>query len=97
VKNALAELGNDEKEFMERPIYQKGCALDPAYIGENPEKISQEMKDSHTEIDWDSLRRYGNFVAHGYEIVDLSLLWRQLSRKVPKIREQFEKPIDPDR
>jgi uncharacterized protein with HEPN domain len=47
----LAELDNDEEEFTKRPIYQKGCALDLAYIGENSKKISLEIVSSHPEID----------------------------------------------
>jgi len=91
IEDALKELDNDEAEFLKRPIYQKGCALDLAYIGENAKMISSEIKDLHPEIDWDSLRRYRNFVAHGYESVNLYLLWNQLSHKVPQIRDRFEK------
>lgn len=91
IEVALAEIDNDEEEFMKRPVYQKGCALDLAYIGENSKKMSSEIIDLHPEIDWDSLRRYRNFIAHGYDNVNLSMLWRQLSRRVPTIRDQFEK------
>jgi uncharacterized protein with HEPN domain len=96
IENALMELDNDEAEFMARTIYQKGCALDLAYIGENSKKMSLEIMNRHPEIDWDSLRRYRNFVAHGYESVNLSMLWRQLFHRVPIIRNQFEKLVSED-
>lgn len=50
IENALAELDNDESEFLNRQIYQKGCALDLAYIGENSKKISLEIVNGHPGI-----------------------------------------------
>jgi len=68
-------------------------------IGEAAARITTESRDCHSEIPWAKIVGMRNRLVHGYDQVDLDLLWQTIERDLKPLVEQLEKIIplnDPD-
>ncbi len=45
-------------------------------IGEAANKLPDEFKDAHPEINWHRIRGFRNRIVHDYFGVDLAILWK---------------------
>lgn len=49
------------------------------------EKLPEEFKTQHPEVDWIGINRMRNLVAHHYDKVNDDLLWEALVGRIPKL------------
>lgn len=49
------------------------------------EKLPREFKDAHPGIQWSSINRMRNLVAHHYDKVDDHFIWNALVAEIPKL------------
>ena len=49
------------------------------------EKLPDEFKAQHPEVDWVGINRMRNLVAHHYDKVNDDLLWEALVGRIPKL------------
>lgn len=54
-------------------------------VGEAASKISLETRRKHGEIPWQAIVGMRNRLIHGYEMVDLDLLWDTLVHDLPPL------------
>ena len=54
-------------------------------VGEAASKISLETRQNHNEIPWPAMVGMRNRLIHGYEMVDLDLLWDTLIHDLPPL------------
>jgi uncharacterized protein with HEPN domain len=52
-------------------------AVERAYevIGEIAKRLPPSFRNAHSEIDWQRLARFRDFIAHNYESVDVNFIW----------------------
>ena len=55
-------------------------------IGEMVDKISDEFKKSHSNIEWIKIKGFRNIVAHDYFGIDAEEVWQIIKNKVPSLR-----------
>ena len=44
-------------------------------IGEAANRLSEDFKDSHTQIDWHRIRGFRNRIVHDYMGIDFGIVW----------------------
>lgn len=49
------------------------------------EKLPEECKAAHPEVDWAGINRMRNLVAHHYDKVNDDLLWQALTVRIPDL------------
>lgn len=49
------------------------------------DRLPEEYRASHPEVDWNGIRAVRNFIAHDYDGTDEVLLWRAIAIEFPKI------------
>jgi uncharacterized protein with HEPN domain len=54
-------------------------------IGEAANRLSQDFKDHHLEVDWHRIRGFRNRIVHDYAGVDLSIVWNIIENFLPKM------------
>ncbi|HWQ76671.1 MAG TPA: DUF86 domain-containing protein [Syntrophomonas sp.] len=59
-------------------------------IGELSARISPETEASYPQIDWKGMRGMRNKIVHGYENVDLTILWDTLKNDLPDLLKQIK-------
>ncbi len=62
-------------------------------IGEAATNISSEMKSSNSHIPWPEIIGMRNRLIHGYDAVDLKLLWDTISEDLPPLIADLKKII----
>ena len=54
-------------------------------VGEAAARISPEVRESHTRIPWSQIVALRNRLIHGYDAVDMSVIWQVLSSDLPEL------------
>lgn len=58
-------------------------------IGEASNNISSEFKLSHPEINFRPIVSMRNWLIHGYDDVDLAIVWKTLKEDLPSLKQQI--------
>lgn len=58
-------------------------------IAETLGKVSQDFKDSHTEIPWKNIKGMRNQLSHNYGQNNYRLIWITYKEKLPELRNQL--------
>jgi uncharacterized protein with HEPN domain len=54
------------------------------------EKLPDEFKSQHSDVDWTGISRMRNLVAHHYDRVNDDLLWQALTVRIPKLLRELD-------
>jgi uncharacterized protein with HEPN domain len=59
-------------------------------IGEAAAKISPETREAHPEVPWNDIVGTRNRLIHGYEDVDLNIVWQIVKEDVPELLRKLQ-------
>ena len=59
-------------------------------IGEAANGISDELRNNHREIPWNSIIKMRHRLIHGYFDVDEDIIWQTISNDLPLLRKNLE-------
>lgn len=68
-------MGSDKEVFLADEDKQAAILYYLQTLSESTTRISQTLRDAHTEIEWQKIRGFRNRIAHDYMSVDLELVW----------------------
>ncbi len=54
-------------------------------IGEAVKRLSPEFRDSFPEIPWSPFARMRDRLIHGYDTIDLEIVWRAVENDIPEL------------
>lgn len=60
-------------------------------IGEAANRLPEDFKDSHPEIDWHRIRGFRNRIVHDYFGIDFSIVWEIKENYLPSLLEKLDK------
>jgi uncharacterized protein with HEPN domain len=63
-------------------------------VGEAANKVPQTTRDLHPEIPWSAAIAVRNRLIHGYEDVDLDIVWQTVEEDLPRLIASLGKAID---
>lgn len=63
-------------------------------LGEAASKVSSEFRMAHKEIPWGSIIGTRNRLVHGYDVVDLDMLWETVEKDPPELHRQLYTVLD---
>ena len=63
-------------------------------IGEAASRVGSEIKSSHPHVPWREIIGMRNRLTHGYDTVDLKVLWDTLTEDLPPLISDLEKIIE---
>lgn len=79
----LNEFYEDEKTF-------DAVLMNFVIIGECVSKLSAELKNQATDIPWQQIKSFRNFVTHNYFGVDSEEVWQIISDHLPALKSKTE-------
>lgn len=59
-------------------------------IGEMVNKLSDEFKNTHPEIEWIKIKGFRNVVAHDYFGIDAEEVWQIIINKIPSLKADIQ-------
>ena len=63
-------------------------------IGEMVDKLSNEFKKKHHEIEWTNIKGFRNIVAHDYFGIDAEEVWQIIKNKIPALKTDIKSLLD---
>ncbi|HUW62595.1 MAG TPA: DUF86 domain-containing protein [Candidatus Bathyarchaeia archaeon] len=93
-KASLAFLGEMSlTDFVSDPKTVSSVQHQLMIMGEAVKRLSPECKETLPEVGWTQIARMRDRLIHGYDDVDLDIVWRTVRRNVPQLLEQLERLI----
>lgn len=65
-------------------------------VGEAAGRVSEEVRNRHPAISWSQIVSLRNRLIHGYDSVDMDILWRILQEDIPSVIAELEKLLPPN-
>ena len=85
--NTADDFDNDHRNF-------DATMMNFVVIGEMVEKISDEFKKKHSEVEWIKIKGFRNLVAHDYFGIDAEEVWQIIKNKIPALKSNIKLLVD---
>jgi len=63
-------------------------------IGETIDKLTDEIKDTNPQIEWNKIYGLRNIIAHNYFGVNVDTIWQIIQKFIPKLKDDINKLIN---
>jgi uncharacterized protein with HEPN domain len=73
-------------EFMYSDLIQDGVIRNLQIMAESSQRVSDERKERHPEVDWFKISGFRNVLVHDYLGVDLEKVWNIIEYELPALR-----------
>jgi uncharacterized protein with HEPN domain len=94
---AILLRGMREATFRKRKVVQWATVRLLEVIGEAANRIPREVQQRHPAIPWSKIVGLRNRLAHGYDAVDLAIVWRIARHELPGLAAQVRAVLSRDR
>jgi uncharacterized protein with HEPN domain len=85
--NTADDFDNDHRNF-------DATMMNFVVIGEMIDKISDEFKKKHSEVEWIKIKGFRNLVAHDYFGIDAEEVWQIIKNKIPALKSDIKLLLD---
>lgn len=82
------------EDFLDDNLIQDGVVRQLGIVGEATKNISSDFRESHTDIPWRDVAGMRDKLIHGYNQVDLDIVWKTVQEDLPKLKEQVGKLLE---
>jgi uncharacterized protein with HEPN domain len=87
--------GLDQGQFKADSLTHAATKYQLTIIGEAVNRLSKEFREKHPTMPWKEIAGMRDRLIHGYDKVNLDLVWLVVTTEVPKLRQALE-PLVPD-
>ena len=77
---------NSADEFDNDHLIFDATMMNFVVIGEMVNKLSDEFKNSHPELEWNKIIGFRNIVAHDYFGIDAEEVWQIVKNRIPDLK-----------
>jgi uncharacterized protein with HEPN domain len=88
--------GTTRDDFMSNVQPQDSVIRRLEIIGEAAGRVSAQFRDRHAAIPWSRMIGMRNRVIHGYDAVDLDIVWTTAHERIPELLALIEPLVPPD-
>ena len=60
-------------------------------IGEAAKRLPEDLRQRYSDIPWKGMAGMRDRIIHGYDVVDLQIVWDVVKRDIPQIKPKIEK------
>ncbi|OFW37550.1 MAG: hypothetical protein A3F70_18060 [Acidobacteria bacterium RIFCSPLOWO2_12_FULL_67_14] len=82
--------GKDRTDLANTRLLQLGLVRLVEIIGEAAARVSKDERERCPTIPWDDVVGMRNKLIHGYDRVDLSILWDTVTDDLPRLIQELE-------
>ncbi|MHB1351637.1 MAG: HepT-like ribonuclease domain-containing protein [Desulfobulbaceae bacterium] len=78
--------GLDFSSFMQNTLIQDALLRNLQVLSESTQRLSEDFKMRHSEIEWYKIAGLRNILVHDYPGIDLETVWAVVSDKPPELK-----------
>jgi len=83
-----------DEEFLCDETLQRALLMAILTIGECANRLSDEFKILHDQIEWVQIIAVRNIAAHGYWQLDMQQIWQAIEEDIPSLSEFVHSQMD---
>ena len=87
--------GVSRAEFLQNPQLQDSVIRRIEIMGEASGRLSAAFREEHPEIPWARIRGMRNRMIHGYDEIDMEIVWETVERDIPRLIPGLERLVPP--
>jgi uncharacterized protein with HEPN domain len=76
--------------FMRSHLHQDAVLRNLHTITESTQRVSNNIKEKYTNIDWRSISAFRNVLVHDYLGIDIERIWQTVSTDIPDLKRSIE-------
>lgn len=84
----------DFEKFTKNTMMLDAVLRNFEIIGEASNNLSDDFKNEHDEIDFRSAASIRNRLIHGYDDVNLEIVWNTVKKDLPEMKKAIEKILN---
>jgi len=94
IVEANTMFSNSLESLKSSSIYKNAAAMCILQIGELVNQLSDDFKETRTEMPWRDMKRMRDIAAHQYNKFDLETLWETISEDIPDLKNYCTSQLD---
>lgn len=63
-------------------------------VGEATKRLPQEFRAQHPDVPWREMAGMRDRIIHGYDVVNLRIVWETVQRRIPQVTPQIEQLVE---
>ena len=79
--------GLDFASFMQNTLVQDAVLRNLQVLAESTQRLSEDFKAHHSEIEWYKIAGLRNILVHDYLGIDLETVWALVADKLPELKD----------
>jgi uncharacterized protein with HEPN domain len=79
--------GLDFASFMQNTLVQDAVLRNLQVLAESTQRLSEDFKKLHPEIEWYKIAGLRNILVHDYLGIDLETVWTVVTDKLPELKD----------
>lgn len=76
--------------FMKSTLIQDGIIRNLQVMAESSQRVSDELKAKHPEIDWRAMAGFRNVLVHDYLNIELDIVWNVVMKDLADLKPKIE-------
>ncbi len=80
--------------FMNSHLYQDAVLRNLHTLTESTQRISENLKKEHPEVEWKSIAAFRNVLVHDYLGIDIDRIWHTASQDIPELKKSIQKMLE---
>ncbi|MBS3734751.1 MAG: DUF86 domain-containing protein [Phycisphaerae bacterium] len=89
--------GKTQRDLIEDRVLTLAVVRLLEVTGEAAARMREDTQQLHRDIPWPEIVGLRNRLIHGYDAVDMDILWQVLDRDLPRLIPQLEQMLDDER
>ena len=73
-------------EFLNNELIRDAVLRNLQIMAESTQKLSDELKSVHPEIEWNALSGFRNILVHAYLDINLNRVWQSIEKDLPALK-----------
>jgi len=91
IKRVESATCDGKSSFLASQLHQDAILRNLHTMTETTQRLSDDLKSEHPEVDWAKLAAFRNVLVHDYLGIDLELVWTVVTRDVPAFKAEVTK------
>jgi len=87
IRRIEENVADGKDRFLESHTLQDAVIRNLQTMAESTQRLSDDLKDAHPEIEWHRIAAFRNVLVHDYLGIDVERIWEITQRDVPPLKQ----------